>query len=823
VAVLLAGAGAAARLATSGETNSGHAQTLEAYGKLPLAFEPNRGQAGAGVRFLARGSGYGLALTRTGAILALQKPVRPSPSRTNSRGRDTGRGRAAALGLRFVGANEGVRLVAGRPLPGKVNYLLGNDSSKWLTGIDTFGEVRYRGLYPGVDARFYGRQGRLEYDLVVAPGADPARIGLALRGARTLRLNPYGGLLVRLPDGILVQGRPQIYQTIAGRKEPVAGGYVLRGRDRFGFRLGAYDKRRPLVIDPVLAYSSYLGGSDFDNGTGIAVDAAGAAYVTGETASMDFPTTPGAFDTSPNGGSDAFVAKVAPSGASLAYSTYLGGGRDIGDRGFGIAVDAAGSAYVTGITFSADFPTTPGAFDTFLDGDNDGFVAKLAPSGASLVYSTYLGGSTFERSSGIAVDAGGSAYVAGGTGSADFPTTPGALDTSLGGGNDAFVAKLAASGASLDYSTYLGGSDLDDGSGIAVDAAGAAYVTGTTFSADFPTTPGAFDASLGGFEDAYATKLAASGASLVYSTYLGGSEGDDASSIAVDAAGSAYVTGDTDSADFPTTPDALDTSLDGFSDAFAAKLSASGASLLYSTYLGGSDSDDGFGIAVDAAGSAYVTGITFSADFPTTSGALDTSLGGFSDAFVAKVAASGGSLLYSTYLGGSKFDQGLGIAVDAAGSAYVTGITVSADFPTTSGAFDTSYNGGDEAFVAKLTAAATVSVLVDIKPGSARNPINLRSHGVISVAILSTESFDATTVVATSVCFGDAEDSSQRDCSEAHGKGHVEDVNGDGRLDLLLHFETQQTGIDRRDTTACLTGTTRDGLDVEGCDSITIV
>jgi hypothetical protein len=463
---------------------------------------------------------------------------------------------------------------------------------------------------------------------------------------------------------------------------------------------------------------------------------------------------------------------------------------------------------VTGAAFE-DFPTTPGAFDTSFNDPQSAFVAKLAPNGASLVYSTYLGGGL---GVGIAVDAAGSAYVTGETGSADFPTTPGAFDMSLDDA-DAFVTKLAATGASLVYSTYLGGSNTDDGLAVAVDAAGAAYVTGVTFSANFPTTPGAFDASFGAFEEAFVTKLAASGAGLAYSSFLGGSDEDLASGIAVDEAGAAYVTGATRSADFPTTPGAFDTSSNGESDPFVTKLAASGGSVVYATYLGGSDSDRGSAIAIDAAGSAYVTGST-SPDCPESA---------CTDAFVTKLAASGASVVYSTPLGGSDLSSGQGIAVDAAGSAYVTGITFSANFPTTPGAFDTSSNGDADAFVAKLSAVAVVSVHIDIKPGSAQNPINLRSHGLIPVAILSTPTFDARTVVATSVCFGDAGNASQRDCTEAHGKRHVADVNGDGRLDLLFHFEVKETGIDPGDTTACLTGTTREGVDVEGCDSITIV
>jgi Beta-propeller repeat len=572
----------------------------------------------------------------------------------------------------------------------------------------------------------------------------------------------------------------------------------------------------------MLAYSTYLGGSDSEHALGIAVDAAGSAYLTGDTGSADFPTVPGALDTSYNGTGDAFVTKLAPNGASLVYSTYLGGRG--ADGGLGIAVDGAGSAYLTGYTGSADFPTTPGALDTSFNGFDDAFVTKLASNGAKLLYSTYLGGSDGnDIGYGIAIGAADSAYVTGYTSSANFPTTPGAFDTSLNS-FDAFVTKLAPDGRSLAYSTYLGGSATDLGFGIAVDAARSAYVTGETVSLDFPTTPGAFGSSLDLAQDAFVTKLAPNGASLVYSSYLGGSSYDNGVGVAVDAAGSAYLTGQTQSVDFPTTPGAFDTSADG-ADEFVTKLAPDGASLVYSTYLGGGGGEYSFGIAVDGAGSAYVTGQTSSDNFPTTPGALSSSLDGPTDAFATKLVPSGASLAYSTYLGGSSFDGGGGaIAVDAAGSAYVTGQTQSVDFPTTPGAFDTSLNGCCDAFVTKLELPApAVTVLIDIKPGSDTNPINLRSKGVIPVAILSTQSFDATTVDPASVCYGDAEDASQRDCTEAHAKGHLEDVNGDGRLDLLLHFETQQTGIDPGDTMACLTGKTFAGVSVEGCDSITIV
>jgi hypothetical protein len=393
-----------------------------------------------------------------------------------------------------------------------------------------------------------------------------------------------------------------------------------------------------------LVYSTYLGGIGFDQGLGIAVDAASNAYVTGETSATNFPTTPGAFDTSFNGGSDVFVTKLNAAGSDLVYSTYLGGSGPFGDEGRGIAVDVAGNAYVTGFTTSTDFPTTTGAFDMTFNGNADAFVTKVNSTGSALVYSTYLGGTSDELGNGIAVDLARNAYVTGVTTSTNFPTTLGTFDATFSGSRDAFVTKLNTTGsAPLLYSTYLGGTFFDQGLGIAVDAAGNAYVTGETSSSDFPTTLGAFDTTHNVSVDAFVTKLNATGsAPLLYSTYLGGSSGDGGNGIAVDAAGNAYVTGSTQSTDFPTTPGAFDTTFNGGPDAFVTKLNATGsAPLLYSTYLGGIPVDVGSGIAVDAAGDAYVTGFTQSTNFPTTPGAFDTTFNGTNDAFVTKIEIVG--------------------------------------------------------------------------------------------------------------------------------------------------------------------------------------
>jgi len=394
-----------------------------------------------------------------------------------------------------------------------------------------------------------------------------------------------------------------------------------------------------------LAYATFLGGSDYDYGYGIAVDGSGAAYVTGWTASSDFPTTPGAFDTTYNGANDAFIVKLNAAGSALVYATFLGGSSS--DGGFGIAVDGSGAAYVTGYTYppdfpTPDFPTTPGAFDTTYNGAHDAFIVKLNAAGSALAYATFLGGSAYDYCYGIAVDGSGAAYVTGYTYSSDFPTTPGAFDTTCNAGDyDALVVKLNAAGSALAYATFLGGSSRDWGLGIAVDGSGAAYVTGFTWSSDFPTTPGAFDTTYNGDSEALVVKLNAAGSALAYATFLGGSSRDLGYGIAVDSSGAAYVTGQTWSSDFPTTPGAFDMTYNGDWDAFVVKLNATGSALAYATFLGGSSGDVGYGIAVDGCGAAYVKGWTASSDFPTTPGAFDTTYNGDWDAFVAKLALGG--------------------------------------------------------------------------------------------------------------------------------------------------------------------------------------
>jgi hypothetical protein len=708
-------------LATNAATD---VRVSESYGKLPLHFEANRGQTDNDVHFLSRGAGYSLYLTASEAVLVLAKPDAKGDGRTTRERRNTPtRAQSVALRMSLVGAARKPAVTGVDELPGKANYFIGKDPAKWRTDVPTYAKVHYRDVYPGIDLVYYGNQRRLEHDFIVSPGADPNKIVLDFKGAERLEIDAQGNLVLHTAAGVVLQRKPVIYQEIEGVRTAIAGSYTLRSARRAGFKLAAYDTTRPLVIDPILLYSTFLGGNGGDSGRGIAADADGNAYVIGNTSSTDFPTTAGTFRTSPSTCSltpTVFVTKLNPTGSALVYSSYLGGCNDLGGA---IAVDAAGNAYLTGTTRSFGFPTTTGAFQRSTDGAS-AFVTKISPTGSELVYSTFLGGRFDDTGSGIAIDSAGNAYVAGWTQSIDFPTTPGAFQPvySGGGGEAAFATKLNPEGSALVYSTYLsggGGSGHDQATGIAVDADGNAYVVGSSSPfagrpATFPTTAGALQPVFGGgFADAFVAKLDATGSALVYSTFLGGSQSEGASSIVVDAAGNAYVSGGTRSTDFPTTAGAFQTILRGTSDAFVTKLNPAGSALVYSTFLGGGGDDAG-NIAVDADGNAYLAGSTTSTDFPTTADAFQARLAGGQNAFVAKLDPTGSALSYSTYLGGTVGDSGTGIAVDTHGNAYVTGVAQSSDFPTTPGAFQRNHGSGSDrvgnpnpdAFVAKFVSSA---------------------------------------------------------------------------------------------------------------------
>ncbi len=690
----------------------------------PLAFEPNVGQTDARVRFLVRGPGYRAFLTDSALVLDLASPPARSlhhPSFADLRALAATPRHGTVLRLSLLGATTNPSISADGLQPNRANYFIGRDPAGWHTGVPRYARVTYHGVYPGIDLLFDGGQGRLEYSYLLAPGADASAIQLGVDGAESVQLDAQGALVLQTAQGPLVQPAPVAYQQDGGQRQDVAARYVLLGGERVGLALGAYNTQQPLVIDPVLSYSTYLGGSGDEDGESIAVDSAGNAYVTGPTSSTNFPTTTGAYSTTAATPYNAFVAKLNAAGSALVYSTYLGGsGND--DAGQGIAVDSAGDAYVAGWTNSTDFPTKNAYQSGYGGGNHDAFVAKLNPSGSGLVYSTYLGGSGDDLGAGIALDSAGDAYVTGVTQSSDYPHYHAAQGSNKGNG-DAFVTVLNAAGSALVYSTYLGGTAADSGTGIAVDGSGDAYVTGDTASSDFITTTGAYSTSNAGGDDAFVTKLdptASGAASVLYSTYLGGSGADSGYGIAVDGSGDAYVTGATASTDFPTKNAVQGHNKSTVDNAFASELNPSGNALVYSTYLGGGQREYGYGIAVDASGDTYLTGETGSTDFPTVnpvqahiagSGCTNQIASCF-DAYVSVLSPGGGALTFSTYLGGSNWDLGAGVAVDAAGNTYVTGAAQSSDFPTTPAAFQTGLSAGkcspcNAAFVTKLGTASS--------------------------------------------------------------------------------------------------------------------
>ena len=749
---------------TPAEANAARSRFEEVYSASPLQFEVNRGQADRRFDFLSRAGGYDVLVSPTETVFALKEERREK--RGNS---PHAAPHVVVLGMKLVGASAGAAPSGEGQLAGRVNYFKGGDSPQKRVDIPTYSGVRYGSVYPGVDVVYYGKRRELEYDFVVAPGGDSKRIKLKFNGAGRVKLDAQTGDLV-LGVGVreVRQHRPVAYQETGGARREVAARYVWLGASTVGIKVGDYDKSLPLVIDPVLSYSTYVGGSGFDSGGGVAVDAAGNIYVTGQTSSADFPTTPGTFRNGaglPN--SDLFIMKINPksTGASgIIFSTYIGGG----GHSLDIALDPAGNIYVTGGSSSPGYPVSANAFQPNIGGSDDGTVLKLSAAGNALLYSSYIGGRSSDGCKGIAVDAAGNIYVAGHAYSDNIQTTPGAFQPAFGGmqfggGNgdgDAFVAKInpsAATGAaSLLYLTYLGGGGGEFGGfGIAVDAAGGVYVTGRTDSANFPVTQGAFQPVKSGGNDLFITRLKPEGkgaGDLSYSTFLGGQGDDRGIGLALGRDNSVYVTGYTTSADFPTTKSALQSKPAGDRDFFVSKLDlqkTGAGALVYSTLVGGSAMDVGWDVAVDAVGNAYVTGETRSTDLPITAGAFQSAIGGVSDAFsapggdgfAAKLNAAGTALVYFTYLGGAEGDSANHIALDAKNNAYVSGgYTFSPNFPTTVNSVRNSWGGSSDAFVARID-----------------NPSSFASNNLTGEALFSTS--DAPSAAATDALPNPIEDS----------------------------------------------------------------
>jgi hypothetical protein len=706
---------------TSEPATGAAARAQEAYGKVGMSFEANQGQTEDEVKFLARGAGYTLFLTSTEAVFVLAREdaanARASGYADPRSGNDPNSSRRpvpsspdstppAVLRMKLAGANSRPAVLGLEELEGKVNYFIGNDAAKWHTDIPTFGRVHYASVYDGVDLVYYGNQQQLEYDFVVRPGANYNHIALGFEGASKVQVDAASGdLLLQVGETTLRQQKPMVYQEVNGERKEIESGYMLKGAGSVGFDVGAYDRGKPLVIDPVLVYSTYLGGGGLDIASSIEVDSAGNAYITGTTFSTNFPTA-NPIQGAKGATEDAFVTKLNAAGSSLVYSTYLGGNQS--DGGSGIAVDSAGNAYVTGYTGSTNFPTA-NAIQGAKGGDLDAFVTKLNTTGSALVYSTYLGGGAGDLGNGIAIDSAGNAYVTGETASINFPIANAIQATYGGNPFDAFVTKLNAAGSALVYSTYLGGENVDDGLDIAVDSASNAYVTGFTRSNSFPVA-NAIQGTTGSGNDAFVTKLNAAGSAFDYSTYLGGTGADGGRGIAVDSAGNAYITGDTTSINFPTA-NAIQ-GVNSGQDAFVTKLSAAGSALVYSTYLGGTAADSGSKIAVDSTGNAYIIGNTASINFPTVNPIQGSNGGGAFDAFVTTLNTSDSAVLFSTYLGGGNTEDSNAIALDSAGNTYVTGATLSVNFPLAN-PIQGSKSGDRDAFIAKIGSFAISGRVID--------------------------------------------------------------------------------------------------------------
>ena len=710
--------------------------TRAAFGLAQAGFEANLGQTDARVRFIARGNGYSLFLTDTEAVFRLTDPAE-QPTRTASAQRAAGGARPskaqsnAVLRMKVLGAQSPARITGVDRQRGTRNYFSGSDRRQWRTDIPAYGSVRYSNIYPGIDLLYHDSQGELEYDFIVAPRVEPHAVRLGFEGVDIMQVDAAGDLVLQVAGRTIRQKKPTIYQEFDGRRLEIAGEYRLKGLREVGFEVAAYDHNRPLIIDPVLVYSTYLGsttppgfGTPHTDIAAIAVDPAGNAYVTGSSGAPDFPTLkplPPTILGSPS----FFVAKFAKEG-TLEYLTFLGG--TIWDDRLcpycgpastvtDIAVDAMGTASVVGMTSALDFPMTPGAF-LAPDGRQDAFLTKLSPDGSALAYSTIVVLDCAWCLRTIEIDSEGSAWMAGRTTRPDLPTVD-PLQPAPGGGSDAVIIKVNAAGTAVTYSTYFGGTGDDFAEGIAVDIVGNVYLVGRTISSDFPTKDAAQALYGGGWGDCWVARMNHTGSALIFSTYLGGNDAEFCASVAVDGEGDAIVTGLTGSADFPTW-NALQPHMNGETSGIVAKLKPTGA-LVYSTFLGGSIVDEGYAVAADQSGNAYVTGIATSPDFPAV-GSMQPFAGpigpyGGGDAFVTKIDPLGTAIIYSTFLGSGYQDDGRSIAVDGDGAVYVTGKTGCCDFPTRNPVQAPPSILGIYGFVAKIeqqNCATDVTGVVDV-------------------------------------------------------------------------------------------------------------
>ncbi len=778
---------------------SGNRLIAHAHGSVPLMFEANQGQIDSQVKFLSHGDGYSIFLTAGGMVLALPTSDATPPKKASvlepnrvwaghsalRQQENIGRRnrKSNILTIDLVGAASNPAIVGEEPLVTKVNYFIGRDPSKWRRNVPTYGTIRYRNVYPGIDLVYYGNNHRVEYDFELAPGADPAKVQFSVKGADALNVDSGGNLVLTKGGTRLLFQTPAIYQEINGRRVPVGGAYTVRDATHVGFAIEAHDNTKPTVIDPVLVYSTFLGGNGDDFSDGIAVDSLGDAYVVGITDSPDFPQatigsyTPTQFRM--------FLTKMNPDGSALLFADYFGGTTG-NDEAAAVALDSSGNAYVTGSAASSDFPVLH-AYQSTLSGTQDAFLVKFSADGSSILYSTYLGGTNSQYSNSISVDLAGEAVIAGATQSTDFPMKN-AYQSSIkvdqfgDWGVYGFLTKFDPNGTSLIYSSYLAGNILNTSTcsncfpdseilGVTTDGTGNAYVTGLTMTSNFPVTSGAFATAYPGdylSDVGFVAKFSNSGA-IAYSTYLGGLTSNFLNAVAVDSTGSAYVTGYENANDnFPIVNTSIcDPSVANCNGAVVAKLDPTGSNLVYSTFLAATNEMAGQAIQVDASGDAFIVGsdIQFSLSNP-----IEGYAGG-GDVVVAEIDPTASTQLMATFLGGQGWEAASGLALDSKGAVYVTGVTQSVDFPVTRSVFQTVWGGQTDAFIAKidpLTNAPAVSMgpssltfsaqIVDTTSGPQTSTLrNVGSQALTISGITASGDFAetddcGTTVAAASFC-----------------------------------------------------------------------
>ena len=724
------------------------ARSIE-WGKLPLHFEPNMGQAAPAAHYVAHTPGGVFLFAQNEIVLQMgsgqqtaggssQAHRQKMDNETQSAASET---QHSVARLSFVGANRQPTLSASHTLPGKVNYLIGNDPAAWRTDVPTYGSVTYNALYPGINLSYTGDGTRLKGTYTLAPNTDPSQIRwrydvrnaectvrsggcgatqLSIDAAGNLRITQNNSTHERIANSpqssLLVEQAPVAWQETDGVRVPVDARYTLAQDGTVGFALGAYNPALPLIIDPTLSYSTYFGGSGLDDAQAVAVDGLGNVYVTGYTESANFPTRD-PYQPIYAGNSDAYVSKLSADGQTLLYSTYFGGSGS--EQGYDITLGTDGHIYLTGVTYSTNFPLKD-AFQPANAGTADAFVTKLAPSGNSLVFSTYLGASSLEFGLGIAVDSANNVYVAGDTSATDFPTVN-PVQPALAGYQDIFVTKFNPQGSALIYSTYLGGSHHDGAAGIAL-VGDQVVVAGFARSTNFPVLNAIQPTHAGPRFDGFVTRYNSAGSAYLYSTYLGGEYWDEIHGVAAHPDGRVFVTGYAQSANFPTTANAYQPLFAGGpTDTFVTAINPAGNALLFSTYLGGAtDGETGEDIAVDANGDVYVTGTTNSSDFPVL-GAVQATNRGASDAFVTKLGSDGRTLLFSTYLGGTGDDMGFGIAPGLANNIHVVGKSISTDFTLANPLYSTNAGLFD----------AIIARIADV-PGLTPTPIPTATHTAVS-------------------------------------------------------------------------------------------